>query len=73
VERKLRTRQWEYSQSVTHYMTEVLINEMQILDAKPQAVGNQQVTQDQVASTDSRVKKEALVIDQPDFDADIPC
>ena len=50
VEGKLRTRQWEDSQSVTHYMTEVLINEMQMLDAKPQAVGNQQVVQDQVAN-----------------------
>jgi len=50
-----------------YYTTEVLINEMQMLDAKPQTVSNQQVVQDQVASADSRVKKEA-----PDFDDDIP-
>lgn len=37
VEGKLQTRKWQDKDGVDHYTTEIVVNEMQMLDGKPKA------------------------------------
>ena len=42
LEGKLRTRKWQNQQGADQYTTEIIVNDMQMLDGKPQNSGQQQ-------------------------------
>ena len=46
VEGRLQTRKWQDKAGVDHYTTEILANEMQMLDSRPAASGSNQVSGD---------------------------
>ena len=47
LEGKLRTRKWQNQQGADQYTTEIIVNEMQMLDGKPQNSGQQQSSYNQ--------------------------
>jgi len=61
VEGKMRTRKWDDQQGVTRYTTEILANDVQFLDSKPQG-------QTQPASQQPSQGQQAI----DDYDDDIP-
>jgi len=70
IEGSLRTRQWE-KDGVTHYTTEIIANEMQMLDGKQAAGGGEPRTR-----TQSKPQRMATAQEQyratDDFDDEIP-
>ena len=69
IEGELRTRQWE-KDGQKHYTTEVVANEMQMLDSRGDSVGF-----NQSSSSSSSSSKSSQEFDSPppeDFDDDIP-
>lgn len=64
VEGKLQTRKWQDKQNVDHYTTEIIANEMQMLDSRNSVQNNDAPAQDQPSP--------APVPGNSDFDDDIP-
>ena len=67
IEGKLQTRKWQDKQGADHYMTEIIANEMQMLDSKGGAAPAQQSRPAQSAPAQA-----APAPANNDFDDDIP-
>ena len=71
---KLQTREWSDQQGVKRYTTEIIANELQMLDGKPQS--QQNIQQQQPAQTHQQQAQSNYAQMQsappPDFDDDLP-
>lgn len=77
VEGRLQTRKWQDQQGQDRYTTEIVANEMQMLDSKPQGQQSHQQSQQaqQYASASGGVSSPPPHVDSippGDFDDDIP-
>ena len=68
IEGKLQTRKWQDKQGADHYMTEIIANEMQMLDSKGGAAPSQQ----RPAQQQSAPVQAAQAPNNDTFDDDIP-
>jgi len=77
VEGRLQTRKWQDKAGVDHYTTEILANEMQMLDSRSAGSGGDYNSQDEAPRSAPRAASQApAASSQPadfgDFDDDIP-
>ena len=71
IEGELRTRQWE-KDGQKHYTTEVVANEMQMLDSRGDSDGFNQSSSSSSSSSSSKSSQEFDSPPPEDFDDDIP-
>ena len=71
IEGELRTRQWE-KDGQKHYTTEVVANEMQMLDSRGDSGGFNQSSSSSSSSSSSKSSQEFDSPPPEDFDDDIP-
>lgn len=80
IEGKLQTREWTDQQGVKRYTTEIIANEMQMLDGKPQgqqtstqqALHNQRLPQQNGCAAGKPQQQQTYSEPPMDFDDDIP-
>ncbi|MCB1796058.1 MAG: single-stranded DNA-binding protein [Candidatus Competibacteraceae bacterium] len=70
VEGKLQTRKWQDAQGVDRYTTEVVVNELKMLDKKAEAAPSTRPTPD--AARPAAAGSDAMVAAGGGFDDDIP-
>ena len=71
IEGRLRTRKWQDKQGNDRYSTEIVANELQMLDGKPAEGGQRQQSQGR-SQGNERQEREPVRQSEPDFDDDIP-
>jgi single-strand DNA-binding protein len=70
IEGSLRTRKWQDKNGVERYTTEIVANEMQMLDGKGSGGGDNQAPQGQFQHPNNAPQNATNAL--PDFDDDIP-